>query len=388
MTEKQKQEQQYDGYEVGPIRPPSEAMSLMIRITRNCPWNQCRFCSLYKGEKFRVRPTEHVCKDIEIIKGFIDAFRMVDRGMAAESSRIVDELRKDGLPGMEWAYHAALNWYRSGMESIFLQDANSLVIKPANMIEILSFMRKSFPDVKRITSYARSHTIARISDEDLKEIADAGLNRIHIGMETGCDEVLDLVRKGVHKDDHIAAGQKIKRTSIELSEYFMPGLGGNEFSRENAVETADALNQINPDYIRIRTLAIPENTLLHEDYQKGVFTRTNDVQMVQELYWLIEKLDGITSMVKSDHILNLLPEVEGQLPEDKEKMMAVMQWFLSLEPNEQMIFRIGRRTGIMNDTGDLSNDARRSRVTQIIQQNQISLENVDQVTDELIKRFI
>lgn len=378
----------YEGFEIGPIRPPSEAESLLVRVTRNCPWNKCKFCGLYKGKKFSIRPKEHVFRDIDLIKRCIDTLKEADKANSHDRQALLYNLRESLSNNEDWAYYSAINWYRDGMKSIFLQDANSMIIKPDDMVEILTYIKANFPEVERITSYARSHTIARISDEDLKRIADAGLNRIHIGMETACDEVLKLVKKGVDKATHIIAGQKVKKAGIELSEYFMPGLGGNEYSKENALETADALNQINPDFIRIRTLAIPNHTQLYKDYEEGIFTRTNDVKMVEEILLLIENLEGITSTIKSDHILNLIPEVEGVLPRDKEKMIAALKWFLELSEEEKMIFRIGRRTGIMNSMKDLSEPSRRARVESIIKQNNISTENVDMVVDELMKRFI
>jgi radical SAM superfamily enzyme YgiQ (UPF0313 family) len=377
----------YDGFEIGPIRPPSEAESLLLRVTRNCPWNQCGFCGLYKGKKFSIRPKEHVLRDIELIKKCIEKLKEADRSIH-NRQLLLKDLRESLGDNDEWAYHSAVIWYGSGMKSVFLQDANTMIIKPDDLVEILSTIKANFPEVERITSYARSHTVARISDEDLKRIAEAGLNRIHIGMETACDEVLVLVKKGVDKSTHIKAGQKVKKAGIELSEYFMPGLGGNEYSKQNALETADALNQINPDFIRIRTLAIPDNVPLYNDYKEGVFTRTNDVKMVAELLLLIENLHGITSTIKSDHILNLIPEVEGVLPKDKDKMISALKWFLELSEEEQIIFRIGRRTGILNSMKDLSQPSNRARVKNIIEQNSITTENVDLVVDELMKRFI
>ncbi|MCY6354935.1 radical SAM protein [Clostridium sp. ZS2-4] len=382
-------EHSYEGFEMGPIRPPSEAESLMLRVTRNCPWNQCKFCGLYKGKKFSIRPKEHVLKDIDLVKKCIDTFDKIKQTNDDEKRKILfKELEEAVKPNGEWAYHSALSWYKSGMKSIFLQDANTMIIKPDDLVEILLHIKANFPQVERITSYGRSHTIARIKDEDLQRIAQAGLNRIHIGMESASDKVLELVKKGVDKETHIKAGQKVKKAGIELSEYFMPGLGGNEYSRENALETADALNQINPDFIRIRTLAVPNETYLHKDYEEGIFTRTNDVKMVEELLLLIENLEGITSTIKSDHILNLIPEVEGVLPQDKDKMISALKWFLDLEPKEQMIFRIGRRTGNINERADLMNPVKRNYMENVIKQNNISLENIDAITDELIKRFI
>jgi len=379
----------YEGFEVGPIRPPSEAASLLIRLTRNCPWNQCSFCSLYKGKKFSVRPVDHIVKDLETVERCIKLFKELEH--EKDQSIVKDKLQnlKDDLKSRgDWGYHSAMTWYRNGMTSIFLQDANSMVMKAEDLIFILKTIREKFGFVDRITTYARSHTIARISDQDMKAFADAGLNRIHIGMESGADTVLNLVKKGVDKKTHIIAGQKVKRAGIELSEYFMPGLGGNEYSMENAIETADALNQINPDFIRIRTLAVTKKSSLYKDYASGLFTRTGDTQMVKELLTLIEHLEGIQSVVKSDHILNLLPELEGQLPEDKKKMIGVLNWYLNLSLDEQIIYRIGRRTGTMNIMEDLSDPVLRGHVKELIDLHEVTEETVDQVTDMLMNRFI
>lgn len=374
----------YSGFEIGPIRPPSEAQSLLLRITRNCPWNKCRFCSLYKNESFSVRPIEHVLRDIATLKRFIDELDHADTLSISERRAVVQKLyEQDYL-----AYQSADTWRMNGKESVFLQDANSMVIKSDDMVTILNALRENFPDIERITTYARSHTIARIKDEDLKRIADAGLNRIHIGMESACDKVLDLVEKGVDKETHITAGKKIKKTSIELSEYFMPGLGGNEYWRENATDTADAINQINPDFIRIRTLAVPDKSLLSEDYKKGIFTRVNDERAVEELLLFINELKGIDSTIKSDHILNLIPEFEGKLPEDKPKMIKALEWFLNLDQSERNIFKIGRRTGIMNSIRHLDIDSKRTRVIELINSNHINNDNIDTVVEELMKNFI
>jgi len=378
----------YQGYEVGPIRPPSEAESLLVRITRNCPWNKCKFCGLYKGTKFSVRPKEHILKDIEMVREFIDKVEAAEAKGDLESKREVIKLRNYYGEKGDWAYYSAVNWMKAGMKSIFLQDANSLVIKPEDMIEILEYIREKFPETERITSYARSHTIARISDEDLKRMAAAGLNRIHIGMESASDRILKMIEKGVDKKDHIIAGKKVKKAGIELSEYFMPGLGGNEYSDENAMETADALSQIDPDFIRIRTLAVKDGSELSKDYKEGVFTRTNDEKMVEELLLFVKSLKGVTSTLKSDHIVNLLPGLEGKLPEEREKMIGVLEEFLNLSERERIVFKIGRRTGIMSVIKELDNPLKRMRVEEIIEEQGITEENIDEITNEMIKRFI
>ena len=205
----------YKGFEQGPIRPPSEANSLLLRISRNCPWNRCTFCSLYKGEKFGPRPVEHLIKDIDTVRFYVDAIQAAVQSGNRISQTELLKLSPEDDEGQLQAIYAASNFVACGMESVFFQDANSLVIKPDYIIQILRHLRQVFPDIKRVTSYARSHTIARISDEKLQAMADAGLNRIHIGMESGSDAVLERVKKGVDKEIQITAGQKIKRAGIQ-----------------------------------------------------------------------------------------------------------------------------------------------------------------------------
>ena len=380
--------EEYEGFELGPIRPPSEAKSLMLRITRNCPWNSCTFCGLYKGQKFSIRPVSHIIKDIDVIRYYVDEIQKIMAQSDGAAHRQYMNLMAGQPESDRMALHAALIWAQGGMQSIFLQDANTLIIKPDDLVEILKHVQKSFPQVERITSYARSHTIARISDDDMARFAAAGLNRIHIGMESACDEVLDFVKKGVDKKTHIIAGQKVKRAGIELSEYFMPGLGGVTLSRENALETAEALNQINPDFIRIRTLGLPENVELYKDFQSGSFIKPGDVPMAEELLLLLDNLNGITSTVKSDHILNLFQEVEGRLPEDKERMTAPLRAFLAMPPEEQLIYMVGRRTGIFSKLEDLHDSELRNHSEKARTAHRVTLENVDDFTLEMMKQFI
>jgi Radical SAM superfamily len=382
-----KKEKGYQGPETGPIRPPSEAGSLMLRVTRNCPWNKCKFCGLYKGKQFSIRSVEHVNQDIDTLRKNIDRIRTAMDFKDPVSQDLMAFINgKDREE--QFAFHAALNWYRGGMESVFLQDANTLIVKPDNLVEILNYLRGLFPEIKRVTSYARSHTIARISDADMTRFAAAGLNRIHIGMESAADEVLEFVKKGVDKKTHIKAGQRVKRAGIELSEYFMPGLGGAEHSRSNALETANAMTQINPDFIRIRTLAVKDFSDLDKDVQAGRFTPLNDVDTAQELLLFLENLKGITSTVKSDHILNLFQEVDGRLPLDMDVMTAPIKKFLAMDPEQKMIYRLGRRAGIFSKLEDLSNLELRTHAEAAGKRYEVTVDNIDEFTETIIKQFI
>jgi hypothetical protein len=363
----------YFGFEQGPIRPPSESGSLLIRATRNCPWNRCTFCGLYKGKKFSLRPVSHVLRDIDLIRNYVQEI-------------------KGGTPSMgrrdHMAFHAAKNWVENGMKSVFLQDSNSLIMKPDDLVTILTYLKEAFPETQRVTSYARSQTISRISDQNLTRMAGAGLNRIHMGMESADDRVLALVKKGTDKETQIRAGKKVKQAGMELSEYFMPGIGGKAFTRENALETADALNQINPDFIRLRTLAIPDNVDLFKQISTGTFEPMGDPQIAEEILLFIQSLEGITSTIKSDHILNLFQEVEGALPKDKNRMTRVVEKFLSLDKEEQMLYQIGRRSGLFSRLDDLDDPTLRTYAEWKYSEFNVTPENIDAIIAQMMKRFI
>lgn len=388
MNIERKSTEEYQGFEQGPIRPPSEAYSLLVRVTRNCPWNRCTFCPVYKDYRFSIRPKDHVIKDIDSVYRSVEIIQKTADGKGKVPLGEIRKAAGDGDNIDPRAFNAALNWVSGGMRSVFIQDANSLIIKPSDLVEILTHLKTRFPWVERITSYARSHTIARISDDNLKAIRDAGLNRIHIGLESGSNKVLKMTKKGVTKETHIKAGLKIKKAGMELSEYVMPGLGGKAYSREHAVETADALNQINPDFIRLRTLAIPNSVALYDDYETGLFEKCTDHMMAEEVLLFIESLSGITSVVKSDHILNLFQNLEGKLPEDKENMLDIVRRFLAMTPDRQCVYQVGRRLGFFSRLSDMGNQRRLERAEKACRQFGITPENVDEVIDELMKRFI
>jgi len=331
---------------------------------------------------------EHVKKDIDLVHKYVTLVRDTTGDAKYFSQNDIAAAAERTEPGEMPAFQAALHWIMGGMRSIFIQDANSLVIKPAHMIEILQHLKKCFPQVERITSYARSHTIARIKDPDLKAIADAGLNRIHIGLESGSDEVLERINKGVTKAIHIKAGLKVKAAGMELSEYVIPGLGGKTLWKTHALETADALNQINPDFIRLRTLAIPNRLELYKDYSEGKFEKSSDLEIVKEILLFIENLEGITSIVKSDHILNLLQELEGKFPGDKAAMIGLLQSFLEMEPQQRCLFQVGRRMGVFTSLSDMDIPEKLAVARGVCQQYGVTPENVDKLIDEAMKRFV
>jgi radical SAM superfamily enzyme YgiQ (UPF0313 family) len=269
-------------YDFPPFRPPSEANSLLLRVTRGCPWNRCTFCSMYKGMKFEVRDLEEILGDIEL----------------------------------------ARDLYGDRIGTVFIGDSNSLVAKTEMLVKVLNALFTSFPNIQRVTSYARAKTIAKKPLEDLIKIYQAGLTRLHVGLETGDRELLKEIEKGATPEEMIEAGKRAKEAGFEYSLYVLLGIGGEEKWEQHARGTAEVLNQIDPHFIRVRTFIPQPDSPLYEAMVKGRFQPASPETILKETKLLLQKLQ-VTSQFLSDHISNLLP-LHGKLPEDKEKMIQMI----------------------------------------------------------------
>lgn len=347
-------------FEMGPIRPPSEGRdhSLLIRATRNCPWNRCLFCPVYKDQKFQYRPVAEIKEDIDAARHLAEELRKTSwrLGYGGKINNAVGNALVQSKPDLYDAgsigaekvqFHLnslsnVANWLASGGRTVFLQDADTLIMRTPELIELLRHLKESFPAVERITSYARARTAARKSLEELKALHEAGLTRLHLGMESGCDEVLDYMQKGLTADEIVRGGRNIVAAGISLSEYLMPGLGGRQWSSKHALESAKVLNQVNPDFIRIRSLAVGRALLLHEKVESGDFEMLNEDEVVDEIRLFLENL-ACNSYVASDQMVNLLWEVEGQLPGDKQAMLDVISSYQSKSLMDRLQFRLERR---------------------------------------------
>ena len=347
----------HPGFEQGPIRPPNEARSLLLRITRNCPWNRCLFCPVYKNRKFSLRSVDEIKQDILAARQIADDIRSLSK-RSGFSGQVNDDVITTIFNEAQYHdnYRSIAAWLYYDTRACFLQDADNLVMVSDDLAEILEFLRKTFPDINRVTTYSRSRTIIRKSVASLKKIRKAGLDRIHIGLETGYDPLLKLMKKGVSAAQQIDAGQRIIAAGMELSEYIMPGLGGREMWREHALETARVLNRIDPHFIRLRSLRVPERIPLYQNLTDGTFTPQTDDMLAEEIRLLIENLDGIHSAITSDHIMNLLEEVSGSLPKDKGTMLDVITKYQMLSDQDRLIYRAGRRGGAYHSTDDLQKD--------------------------------
>jgi len=374
-------------FELGPIRPPSEAYSLLIRATRNCPWNRCQFCPVYKGSKFELRAVGEIIRDIEAAKAINEGIKEMawKMGYGDHVRQIAAMLCNQPQYG-PCVCHIA-QWLATGGKTAFLQDSNTLVMRTPELVKVIDFVRKTFPGLNRVTTYARSHTAARKSIMELKELKDAGLDRIHIGLETGYDPLLVYMEKGCTAGNHIEGGKKVKEAGISLCEYVMPGLGGRKMSQEHARETARVLNEIAPDYIRLRSLHVSPAIPLWAKLQGGDFQLQTEDEVVTEIAVLIENLQ-VTSYLKSDHILNLLMEVEGKMAEDKEKCLDIIDRYLSLPYEERLNFKVGRRSGLYSRLGDLNDSYKHDKIGQAIRHLKTQGSHVEEEILRLKNSFI
>ena len=303
-------------WETPPQRPPSEAYSLLIRATRNCPWGRCEFCGNYRGPKFAIRPVEEIKRDIRQAKAAADDMKAWAERIGC-SDRIGFVARANGMP-----------WLGDGVvKHVFIGDADSPIMKTKDLADILVFLHETFPRLERVTTYARAKTLLRKSAEDLKILRQAGLTRLHVGLESGDDDILEYIHKGTTADEMIRSGQKVREAGFELSEYIMPGLGGTERWRQHVSGTALVLNRIDPQFIRLRTLnlgMVPEVPLFAKN-RRGEFTLQSLAGLVTEVRTLIEALAVTSEIIVSDFALNYyLLDIDGRLPEDRERMYRTL----------------------------------------------------------------
>ena len=328
-------------FETGVYRPPSEggSCSLLVRFTRNCPWNRCTFCGMYKEEKFQIRSVAEIKQDIDAMAAVCNDLREVSlkMGYGGEVNQEVALALVKRQPELSYHQGASMifHWLQSGAGTAFVQDANSMIMKTDQLVDVLKYLRKTFPSLQRVTTYARSKTLAQKSLEDLEAIREAGLDRVHVGLESGDDMVLEKIRKGATGEIHIQGGRKAKAAGFELSEYWMPGLGGKALWEPHARNTAKVLSAIDPDYIRSRPLTIWTGTPLQFESDSGEFEPLSATEHLYELKVTIENLN-VTSRVCFDHAGNYWKNRRGshllslgyegyKFPEEKQTLLGLIE---------------------------------------------------------------
>jgi radical SAM superfamily enzyme YgiQ (UPF0313 family) len=228
---------------------------------------------------------------------------------------------------------AARNYYGDFISSIFFPDGNTIIMKTEQLLEIIHHAKELFPHLQRITVYGSARFINKKSESDLIRLREAGLTRIHTGMESGDDETLARVNKGTTSEEIIAAGLKLKAAGIQTSEYYLTGIGGLERTKEHAINSAKTVSAFSPDFLRIRTFVPVPGTPIYEDYRNGTFKLLTPHQALRELRLLIENLDCDQTMVLSDHMANYW-DVSGMLPDDREKMLAQIDKALTYDESQ------------------------------------------------------
>ncbi len=267
-------------YEDPVFRPPCEAGSLIFQVTIGCPHNQCVFCGMYKMKKFRVR-------DQEELKA---------------------EVRK-----------ARLIYNHVG--SIFLADGNTIAMNSSRLADLVTYIREVFPETERVSCYAGARFLKGKSPAALRRLAEAGLDIVYLGLESGDDAVLERMCKGVDSEGMVEAARKVKDAGIQLSTYILMGLGGEDGWGSHARETARALNRMAPTFIRPRTLALLPGMPLYDEMRRGLFREASGETVMREMRLLVSELEVEDSFFMSDHVSNYVP-VYGKLPRDREDMLA------------------------------------------------------------------
>ncbi len=275
------------------IRPPNEARSVLVRVTRGCNWNRCRFCGIYSAlgqPAFEVRPVADVIHDIQLLAA-----------------------------------------HRPAAKTAFLGDADPLVIEPTDLLAILQALREALPHLRRITAYGRAATVWRRRKE-LPALAAGGLSRLHVGLETGDPDLLRFHRKGISRRRMIDCGRAIRNAGIELSYYVLLGLGGADRWQEHIDATVDAINEAGPEFVRLRRLWIfgvssGPACPLSEDVAAGRFQPQTPEGTVLEARRLIAGIRGPTHVESAHH--NDYVRFEAQLPDERDRVLSLLDDFLA-----------------------------------------------------------
>jgi len=370
-------------FETCSIRPPTENASLSFRLTRNCHWNKCAFCPVYKcGARFSRRSIDEVFADIDRAAALDDY--LYERGIGFPVYTTADYARAVGLAGeirkarreagaldpvvpdeepvevsprmrwfMQWfrdrpsiedCVSQLVSWRIAGGATCFLGDSDGLVLKADFLCAVLGRVRERFGSIRRFTVYGRTRSAARLrSLRELERMREAGLSRVHFGIESGSDRVLEAVRKGVTARDHVDGCRATREAGLSCSVYVMPGLGGAALSHEHARETARVLGLARPEYVRLRSLEIFPDSPLEEEFLSGRFVPCTEEQVAREIRVIIEATGGEME-IASDSASNLL-EIYGRLPEDRPAMLEEIDRYLALSPREKLEFSFRRRLG-------------------------------------------
>ncbi len=330
-----------EAFQIASVRPPTENFSLAIPVHFYCPWGRCAFCPsmlFTESKKFSRRTLEEVFNDIS--NAVILNEMLLKSGTITQST--IRELLSE-YPHLSDCIIHLMYWHLyTNASTAFLGGANPFLYPSDFLTKILRGLKQTFPAIARITSYGRTKSASKKERRYFKELHEAGLGRIHVGLESGSDNVLKFVNKGVTANDHLIGGQKIKDGDISLCTYVMPGLGGKKWSTEHALETARVITELEPDFVRLRTLEIFPVTPLHDKRKSGEFIELSEEEVVREERLFVENIECKTT-ITSDSAANLLIEIWGDMPRDKTKILKAIDDYLAITPEEKLEFSLKRR---------------------------------------------
>lgn len=284
-------------YEGRVFRPPSEAYSLIVQVTVGCSHNKCTFCDMYKEKRFHLRKLEDVLEDFNIARR---QYRYIER--------------------------------------VFLADGDALIRKTEDLAVILKHIRKVIPECQRVTSYGSPKSILTKSPEDLALLHSLGLEMIYLGLESGNEQVLKHINKGVTVEDIVRAGQMVKDAGMKLSVTAISGLGGTEMWKEHAIDTANAFSRMKPDYIGLLTLMFEGDVPLRRECEEGKFHLLTAPQVAKETLLMLEHIDSEGSVFRSNHASNYLT-LKGTLNRDREAMCEQIRTALERGGYKKEYFR-------------------------------------------------
>lgn len=268
-------------YEGTVYRPPSEASSLIIQLTIGCARNTCTFCAMYKDKTFRVRDLQEVVEDLEMARKY---------------------------------------YQRIKVRRIFLADGDALIVKTADLLYILAKCKEYFPEVERISVYGAPKDIIHKTPEELKQLKQAGLDMVYMGLESGDDEVLKEIKKGVTSAEMIEAGQKVRAAGMVLSMTIISGLGGRKLMKEHALNSARVISAIKPEYVGFLTLLLEPGTPMYEQYRAGELDLLSPEEVLDETQLFIENVDAEGTVFRANHASNYIP-LAGTLNAEKQKIL-------------------------------------------------------------------
>ncbi|MDH5696455.1 MAG: radical SAM protein [Dehalococcoidia bacterium] len=277
------------------IRPPSEANSFLLPVTFGCSHNKCTFCGTYPGVKFRIRPLEDIKQDIDKV---------------------------------------AQN-YSWSMRRVFLEDGDALICPQHRLIAVLNYLNEKFPYLDRVGTYATPKAALIKSIDQLKELNQLGLKIAYLGVETGDEELLRKINKGVKYDQMVEAGRKLKQAGIILSVTVILGLGGVDGSENHALKTAKILSDIDPDFAGTLTLMLVPGTPLYKDWEEDRFSLISAFQSLKELKLIIENSNFTNCFFTANHASNYLP-IKVRLPEQKAEIIKLIDDVLAKQDMSQL----------------------------------------------------